>query len=975
MPALHTQIIDESPRVIILGDYDEFSAKVEDLFGVYEIETLKITLAQLPHLDVKSLSVKSIYRIIWWVDFSNIKTLETITKFLTEVSPEISVMIIGVLPEKYILDSEMAFEQKNVNFENLINNFPQAQFFFIRDYLEGNYLPEIIKTSLSGHKKQVLFDPEEDIYLTNLSGVIDNLKLIFFKPHQPQKILIQGKNVLSTDHLVYCLDLFQTYYSSTLELLAVKGRRVFPDIGDFLKVKITCEIRPILDKLVREKQNWEKKLNIPSPSLFNDVKRKDDSLELIKTIDQRLLKPQKQALKTSIEERQVDEKIIIDKTTIHQSKDQEKTKEEVIEIEEEKIEGELSRLFHQKRSKINEERIDKKVKIVKKISEKSKKNKVMFFGGVGVMILGGVTLALWLILEMTFFFAKKELVGYFEKNSPQTAQDFSPGVWAGFLNKQVGIYNGVASDLITEKTVVDQLINGFVELQSLQKYLQEKTANYGLGVVGVGETNKEFPQEIVDLSSKITEKISLIEESIFYLYPNENKTENETQQRWIDYLEKTKENLSLTQQLPGFFSSLFGGEGKKTYLVLLQNNLEIRPTGGFIQDFLLLTFDKGMLIDTQTFNTQEVDSLLPGLVAPPAELQKYLGEKNWFMRDSNWDPDFPTTAQRAAWFVKEALKKQVDGVLAMNFYVAQDLIEALDTIEISDHQETLTKNNLFERVEFHSDAEFVQNAAQNKDYTHLVFSQLFKRIKTASPEEMNKIIGAFYQSLESKDLLISLFDQKNQEILQQLGWNGEVISPMCPQRFPQTNCFVEQTYQVETNIGLNKVNGYIERKIEERIELGEKNIKHIRTVVFSNKAKSDGWPLGAYKLYLRFISGKNTQAKEVLVNGKKIDGGLASVYNEKDKKVVGFPLEVPKDSVVTVQYTYETGKVLDEPFSFLFFDQKQPGIEVENRRTTIYFPGKKATLIAPQGELFGDTLEFISPENTHSFVGVSLQNK
>jgi len=102
MPALHTQIIDESPRVIILGDYDEFSAKVEDLFGVYEIETLKITLAQLPHLDVKSLSVKSIYRIIWWVDFSNIKTLETITKFLTEVSPEISVMIIGVLPEKYI---------------------------------------------------------------------------------------------------------------------------------------------------------------------------------------------------------------------------------------------------------------------------------------------------------------------------------------------------------------------------------------------------------------------------------------------------------------------------------------------------------------------------------------------------------------------------------------------------------------------------------------------------------------------------------------------------------------------------------------------------------------------------------------------------------------------------------------------------------------------------------------------------------
>jgi hypothetical protein len=43
----------------------------------------------------------------------------------------------------------------------------------------------------------------------------------------------------------------------------------------------------------------------------------------------------------------------------------------------------------------------------------------------------------------------------------------------------------------------------------------------------------------------------------------------------------------LTRELP----ELLGKEGNREYMVLLQNNMELRPAGGFIGSFAILSFD------------------------------------------------------------------------------------------------------------------------------------------------------------------------------------------------------------------------------------------------------------------------------------------------------------------------------------------------------------------------------------------------
>lgn len=953
MPALKTQIIDENPRVLLLGKYLPFLKSMEKLFSGYQINTWLLTDQEIKHIDASSLSEKNTYKIVWWADLNEVNSFELTRDFLAK-NKEIPLLIISPLPEQFLplTEKETSFSELQRKTDKLIKDFPQAQFFFIRDFFGKKYLSPLFRISLQGLDKGKLFNPNKDNHFVSLEEVVKSLESILLKPHIPQKILIKGKKTKSSDVLDYFSKIFERVYDQSLSSIQVETTRLNIELLDFIEVKVNSNEKKIIEEIIEEKNDLKQQLSsLPSFKIKTASKK---ASKVSKTED--ILNDDE-----IVDERNVE----LEKKPIHQSK-------ESIEETEEKLEGELSRLFKEKRVDKKDKRIDEKVKIVKKISSKSKKNKVLFFGGVGVMILGGIVLALWFILEMSIFFAKKDFYSYLSKNTPQNHTKFETGFWADSLNKQLNTYENVLGEIISEKTMASDLLQNFEQLQTLQEQLDYLIQEYTLGILGVGESKQIFPEEIITLSSEIEVKVSSIEEAIFYL----SSEETEEQKRWTGYLEEYREKISQISQFKEFFTELFGGNGKRTYAVLLQNSLETRPTGGFIQGFALLTFSDGKLIDSQILHTNEVDTRLPGAVNSPDELKRYLGEKTWFMRDSNWDPDFPTTADRVTWFIRESLKKQVDGVIAINHYVLQDLINAVGSLEIVEYQETLTKDNLLERVEFHSDDELVQqNETKKADYTALIYNQLFKKLKEINGDQAKGLVSAFKVGLENKNVLISMADEEHSSLLQKMGWNGEIIFPVCPQRFPQTNCIVNKIYQVESNIGLNRINEYIDRQVQERVDFSGKNIKHIRTMTFTNMAKTDGWPLGSYRLYLRLISDKNTKPKEVLINGKKLDSGLANVYTERESKVVGFPLEIPKDSTVTVEYTYETEKVLDEPFSFLLFDQKQPGVNREDLQTVFYFPNKKPTLIAPQGNLVGDTLDFTAEENEHSFVGVSLQNK
>ncbi|MCX6705358.1 MAG: DUF4012 domain-containing protein, partial [Candidatus Woesebacteria bacterium] len=74
--------------------------------------------------------------------------------------------------------------------------------------------------------------------------------------------------------------------------------------------------------------------------------------------------------------------------------------------------------------------------------------------------------------------------------------------------------------------------------------------------------------------------------------------------------------ISKSRVLAGSLPRLLGQDKSKTYLVLFENNMELRPTGGFIGSFGLVTFDGGRLSDLTVNDVYSADGQLNGHVEP-----------------------------------------------------------------------------------------------------------------------------------------------------------------------------------------------------------------------------------------------------------------------------------------------------------------------------------------------------------------------
>ena len=126
-----------------------------------------------------------------------------------------------------------------------------------------------------------------------------------------------------------------------------------------------------------------------------------------------------------------------------------------------------------------------------------------------------------------------------------------------------------------------------------------------------------------------------------------------------DYLENVK---GIAQNLP----KLLGQDKPVSYLLLLQDQENLRATGGQISSLGVFTFDKGRLTEKSFFDAGQIDGQLKGHIEPPDEIRKYLGKNEWRLIDANWNPEFKVTGSKAEWFLEREIDRITDGVIAVN---------------------------------------------------------------------------------------------------------------------------------------------------------------------------------------------------------------------------------------------------------------------------------------------------------------------
>lgn len=293
---------------------------------------------------------------------------------------------------------------------------------------------------------------------------------------------------------------------------------------------------------------------------------------------------------------------------------------------------------------------------------------------------------------------------------------------------------------------------------------------------------------------------------------------------------------------------LLGGTKPVTYLVLLQNNMELRPTGGFIGSFALVSFNGGKLTDINVFDVYSADGQLKGHIEPPAPIRDFLGEANWYLRDSNWDPDFPTSAARAEWFLEKSLERSVDGVVGLDLEIVKNILNVTGPLVLADFNQEITSGNMFEKIQYEVESDFFPGSRKKANFLTSLSRTLLTRLTQAKPHEYIGLSKVLLEGLNNRHLQLFLHDAQAQRAISEVGWDGGIDIAGCG-----TNCTNVFLGLVEANVGVNKANYFVKRKMKLETKPTGENVHNKLTVEYQNTAAPALGLSGRYKNYVRLV--------------------------------------------------------------------------------------------------------------------------
>lgn len=136
------------------------------------------------------------------------------------------------------------------------------------------------------------------------------------------------------------------------------------------------------------------------------------------------------------------------------------------------------------------------------------------------------------------------------------------------------------------------------------------------------------------------------------------------------------------EQIP----ELAGGKGeRKKYLILFQNDNELRPTGGFLTAYAVIYIENGKVTPEKSDDIYQLDQKFTKRVAIPESLGKYLTtERYWNLRDMNISPDFKLSMEQffENYQTVRGEPTDIDGIIAVDTQVLTDLLTALGPVQV-----------------------------------------------------------------------------------------------------------------------------------------------------------------------------------------------------------------------------------------------------------------------------------------------------
>lgn len=500
---------------------------------------------------------------------------------------------------------------------------------------------------------------------------------------------------------------------------------------------------------------------------------------------------------------------------------------------------------------------------------------------------------------------------------------------------------------------VEALISG---LEAAQKFTDAITPYADvLGLEGegtfLGGTAQERLAKALETLSKVTPQIDEVGKS---LGNSREQVEKIATWRYPDFLPskpgtkiaKAKDTIIQletfivdTKPLLVVLPQIMGQSQEKKYLVLFQNDKELRPTGGFITAYAFFRVQKGVITSEGSEDIYSLDgSLTKKLPAPPAII-KYLPNVPYLnLRDSNVSPDFyASVKQFESLYQFTSGKKDIDGIIALDTEFVLDLVRILGPIDAygskftANDVEACACPQIIYELERYADEPTAYEKGARKDILGVLMLKIMDLAFNAPKSSWPNLLGTGITNLREKHLLLYFKDNELQEAVERINFAGRLYE-----------YDGDYLHINEANFAGAKSNLYIEEKVKQQVKKGKDGqIEKKVTIEYKYPRRGDNCSLerkgglclaGIYRDYIRIYTPLGS-------NLTKSTGAEVALTSSEDlgKTVFEGFFTIRPEGTAKIELEYTVPLIVGSQYRLLI--QKQPGTMGHNYEVEAF--GKK----------------------------------
>jgi len=369
--------------------------------------------------------------------------------------------------------------------------------------------------------------------------------------------------------------------------------------------------------------------------------------------------------------------------------------------------------------------------------------------------------------------------------------------------------------------------------------------------------------------------------------------------------------------------TLLGNPDPKTYMLLFQNDGEIRPTGGFMTAYAYLRVSQGKIEPLDSYDIYDLDARWSGVVEAPEAIQIYLDESYWNLRNMNLSPDFKSSMDTFMEHYRDIPGiMDIDGIIAMDTSLPVVILEIIGPIGVggwgnfsAEIDPECNCPQVVYALEKIADQPTYAIRADRKAVLGPLMHSLLANAMGSPKHLWPTLLNAGLQSINQKHLLFYFLDETTQSIAEDFNAAGRILD------YDQDYLHIS-----DTNFGGAKSDLFIQRDVEQEIEVSGDTITKTVTINYNNPEPGSNCNLeagelclnGTYRDWVRLYVPLGSQLVSVV--GSEVE---EKVGEDLGKTVFEVFFTMRPQSTSKLVFTYTLPFSAADPYRL--FVQKQPG--------------------------------------------------